>query len=93
MRICKKCFISGKVQGVFFRVSTQEQAIANEITGYAKNLANGAVEVLLCGEQKQVEILIEWLHHGPDYAQVVTVDCQDQPYSSLNIPKKFDIAY
>lgn len=42
--------ISGRVQGVYFRASTQQQAIEHSLSGYARNLTDGSVEVLLCGE-------------------------------------------
>ena len=71
--ICKRFFISGHVQGVFFRASTQEQAIALQLTGFAKNLSDGRVEVLACGEEKQVQLLEDWLWQGPTAANVDSV--------------------
>lgn len=74
MTSCKKYFITGRVQGVFFRANTQEQAQLWGITGYAKNLDDGRVEVLACGEEQALQKMEQWLHHGPDYAIVDGVE-------------------
>ena len=74
---CIKAFISGRVQGVFFRDSTRQQALQLNITGYAINLADGRVEVLACGKEPQLSQLINWLRSGPEYAQVDDVTVQD----------------
>lgn len=71
---CVRALISGRVQGVFFRDSTRTQASALGITGHAINLADGRVEVIACGESDHLDSLIEWLHHGPVYAEVNAVD-------------------
>ncbi len=72
-KICKRYIISGHVQGVWFRASTQDQANNLGITGWAKNLNNGDVEVMACGSEQQLEILHKWLHHGPPHARVEKV--------------------
>lgn len=77
MNICKRCHVSGKVQGVFFRASTRERARALGVSGYARNLADGRVEVLACGEHASVEALIAWLHEGSRMARVDEVLVQD----------------
>lgn len=65
------CFIvRGRVQGVFFRASTREQALRLGLTGHAKNLADGSVEVLACGEDNAIAQLERWLRHGPPMAKV-----------------------
>ena len=83
MTLCVRCTISGKVQGVFFRASTLEQAQMLGIVGHAKNLADGRVEVLACGDELAIEALKRWLQRGPAYAEVTHVDCAvvdiDQP--------------
>lgn len=87
MITCKKIRISGRVQGVFFRVSAQQQALNLEITGYAKNLSDGTVEVLACGEKEKVEILAGWLLHGPTGAEVKNMTAEI--IDIRNIPKIF----
>jgi acylphosphatase len=71
--ICRRCLVSGRVQGVYFRASTAEQAVRLGVTGYARNLADGRVEVLACGEDAAVEALCEWLREGPPAARVTQV--------------------
>ncbi|MFB9867878.1 acylphosphatase [Vreelandella sulfidaeris] len=71
---CVCALVTGKVQGVFYRRATQEQALQQGITGHAKNLPDGRVEVLLCGHPDAVKRLSEWLWQGPDGAQVTHVE-------------------
>jgi len=70
MPICRKFFVTGKVQGVFFRASAQRQARTLGITGHAVNLPDGRVEVLACGDEQALSELEAWLHHGPKGAKV-----------------------
>ncbi len=79
MTVCRLCRVTGRVQGVFFRASTQEQALKCNLTGYAKNLMNGDVEVLVCGAPGDVEVLCEWLWQGPTHARVEKVSCEEVP--------------
>ncbi len=76
MNECLRCTVSGRVQGVWFRASTRRQAQALGVTGYARNLAGGQVEVLACGEKAAIEQLKAWLWEGPDAAEVRSVECQ-----------------
>lgn len=75
-RICVRCHVAGRVQGVFFRASTREQAQRLGLTGYAKNLADGRVEVLACGAPEVVSRLQAWLRKGPPGAQVTGIACE-----------------
>ena len=75
-RCCTKAWVTGKVQGVLYRGSTQEQALKLGITGYAKNLPDGRVEVLMCGSPEDVKTLSEWLWQGPEKAHVTHVECE-----------------
>lgn len=72
-KICRHCFVSGTVQGVFYRHSTKEQAELRNLSGWAKNLPDGRVEVLVCGNEEQVLALVKWLHTGPERAIVTDV--------------------
>jgi len=67
-------FVSGKVQGVWFRASAREQAQALGLRGYAHNLADGRVEVLAAGDEAAIERLAQWLRHGPPNARVDRLD-------------------
>ncbi len=77
MNICVKAIVSGRVQGVFFRQSTQQQAQKLDITGHAINLADGRVEVLACGTEVAIKQLLIWLDHGPEMAQVAKVEYKE----------------
>ncbi len=83
MKICKRCRVTGRVQGVFYRASTQEQAQRLGVSGYAKNLPDGSVEVLACGEAEAVEALCDWLWQGPPSARVSTVACEQLEQMSV----------
>lgn len=76
MTICKQCFVSGRVQGVFYRDTTRQHAEKLQLTGYAKNLIDGRVEVVVCGPEESVDNLCEWLWTGSEYSNVSNVDCQ-----------------
>lgn len=65
--------VRGKVQGVWFRAGTREEASKLGLHGYAGNLANGDVEVLAVGDADAIARLQEWLHRGPPLARVETV--------------------
>jgi len=70
------CHVHGKVQGVFFRASTARVARDLGVTGYARNLPDGRVEVLAVGEEMAVEQLCSWLGQGPPRARVDKVECE-----------------
>jgi acylphosphatase len=74
--ICVRCHVAGRVQGVFFRASTREQAQRLGLTGYAENLADGRVEVLACGAPEAISRLQAWLRQGPPGARVKGIACE-----------------
>ena len=86
MIICKQCRVKGRVQGVFYRATTQEQAEKYDLTGYARNLPDGSVEVLACGEARSVQSLCDWLWQGPLHAKVENVECTN---SQQPVPERF----
>ncbi|MEN8215950.1 MAG: acylphosphatase [Pseudomonadota bacterium] len=88
-KICRHCFISGRVQGVSFRYYTRKQAQSLRVSGWARNLADGRVEVLACGTPSAIEQLCAWLHEGPSLAYVTDVQCQTVDYSDC--PAGFEI--
>ena len=77
MPICRRCFISGKVQGVAYRAATQRKAIELGVSGYARNLGDGRVEVLCCGDAASVDTMCAWLWQGPPHARVSDVTWLD----------------
>ena len=74
---CVRCLVSGRVQGVWYRGSTQDRAIELGVAGYASNLADGRVEVFACGPADAVDALVDWLAVGPPLAAVVDVVVED----------------
>jgi acylphosphatase len=75
--ICKRSFVSGRVQGVFYRGSCAREAKRLGVTGYARNLPDGRVEVLACGSPDAVDTLLAWLAVGPSGARVTHVETFD----------------
>lgn len=80
---CSRFRISGRVQGVFFRASTRDIAVGLSLTGYAKNLPDGDVEVLACGKTDALEELAGWLRQGPRMASVARVDIETVAYREV----------
>ncbi len=76
-KACMRCYISGKVQGVWFRASAKEQAEKLEIKGWARNLPDGRVEVFACGIKDQLNAFYDWLGEGPDMADVKHLTRED----------------
>ncbi|TAK78372.1 MAG: acylphosphatase [Gammaproteobacteria bacterium] len=76
-QICIHCYVSGKVQGVWFRASTKEQADQLGISGWVRNLPDGRVEVLACGDKNSIDTLHQWLQHGPRLAQVTDLSYEE----------------
>lgn len=72
-KTCIRCVIRGKVQGVFFRANTRRQAERLKITGSARNLPDGGVEVIACGEIGAIEELRNWLRQGPPASEVTGI--------------------
>jgi acylphosphatase len=73
-------FVGGKVQGVFFRQKTKQQAQILGVTGWVRNLPDGRVESVFEGEEQAVKALVEYCHHGPSYARVENVDVTWEDY-------------
>lgn len=82
-KICIKAWVSGRVQGVSYRAYTQREAQRLGLAGYARNLADGRVEVLACGDESQVRQLLDWLHQASPNARVTAVDSQASPWQEL----------
>ena len=83
MTVSRKIYISGRVQGVFFRDSTRQVATQLGLSGGVRNLRDGRVEVQVCGEENQVEKLINWLETGPKLAKVTTIEVTELDSDAL----------
>ncbi len=84
-----RCWVSGRVQGVFYRASTAEQATRLGLKGFARNLPDGRVEVLVCGPEEAVQALIEWLWVGPSAARVLEVQTEHAGLAPEAFPSEF----
>jgi acylphosphatase len=73
-------FVSGRVQGVFFRQKTKQESERLRVTGWVRNLPEGRVEAVFEGEETAVKELEEYCHHGPSSAVVTNVDSIWEPY-------------
>ena len=73
-------FVSGRVQGVFFREETRHLAENLGVNGWIKNLPDSRVEAVFEGEEKDVEMLVEYCRHGPSRAKVTAIDVDWEPY-------------
>jgi acylphosphatase len=71
--------ITGKVQGVFFRQSAKEKALALGLTGQAKNLRDGNVQIIASGTQEQLAAFTDWCKNGPPRAVVAGVEISELP--------------
>lgn len=72
--------IDGRVQGVFFRHFTREEASRLGVTGWVKNRPDGQVEAIFEGDETAVQRMLEWCHKGPPYAVVRKVDTNWEEY-------------
>lgn len=72
--------ISGRVQGVFFRASTRDEARVRGLKGWVRNLPNGRVEALFEGDRRLVDHMLAWCRQGPPYAYVAKVEEQWEAY-------------
>ena len=77
-------YVTGKVQGVFFRQSTKEKATGLGIAGTVCNLPDGRVGIDCTGTPEQLESLINWCRQGPPKATVTKVEYKEQPLRSFS---------
>lgn len=73
-------FVTGRVQGVFFRDHTQKWASSLNLTGWVRNIRSGQVEALAEGDKEKIEELIGKLNEGPPLSQVEKVDVKWEEY-------------
>lgn len=73
-------YVSGMVQGVFFRTETQDEASRRGVTGWVRNLRDGRVEAVLEGEKEKVAELVEFCRRGPRGARVTRIDVSWEDY-------------
>ena len=82
--ICRRCLVDGHVQGVFYRASTLVKASELNVTGWARNMDDGRVEVVMQGTMEQLDALQDWLWEGSTAATVTSVQCESLPVGEYN---------
>jgi acylphosphatase len=87
--ICKKCLVGGRVQGVFYRATAARRAHDLGLSGYARNLADGRVEVLACGADAAVSAFVNWLWIGSSGCKVTSVEVTDAAVDALQASAGF----
>ncbi|MFB6161964.1 MAG: acylphosphatase [Halococcoides sp.] len=77
-------YVSGRVQGVFFRASTRDRADEHGVDGWVRNLSDGRVEAVFEGDPDAVEAMVAFCHEGPDRARVESVERHDESPEGLD---------
>jgi len=91
MKVRAHIFVSGRVQGVFFRSETEDEANRRNVAGWVRNTSDGRVEAVFEGEKEGVEKVIDFCRRGPPGARVTKVDVQwEDPTGDF---KDFKIRY
>jgi len=71
------CFVTGRVQGVFFRESSVREARSLGLKGWVRNLRDGRVEFYAIGDEPALNEMMIWLNQGPPLAEVDLLECQE----------------
>ena len=81
MKIRAHVFVTGKVQGVYFRQSTKRQAYSLDVTGWVRNLPDGRVEAVFEGDEDPVKVAVDYCHYGPRASRVEKVEIIWEKYT------------
>ncbi len=81
MKKALKLIVQGTVQGIFFRQFVKEHADNLKLTGFVRNLEDGNVEIIVEGEQEQIERLVGFIREGPKHAQIRNVKIEERKWS------------
>jgi acylphosphatase len=84
-----RAIVTGRVQGVYFRGSTEDHARLLDLAGWVRNRADGTVEVLAQGPEPQLQALLRFLHQGPPGARVSAVETEW--FDPSELPRPFTI--
>jgi len=74
-------FVSGRVQGVFYRAETKNNASRLNLTGWVRNLPDGRVEAVIEGKEDNVNALINWCSKGPGFASVTETEVREELFT------------
>ncbi|HEX4647574.1 MAG TPA: acylphosphatase [Steroidobacteraceae bacterium] len=89
---CRRCFVGGRVQGVYYRATAAQRARELGVRGHARNLADGRVEVLAYGEERAVLEFVEWLWIGSSASRVTSVEVSEAEVDPGQVPAGFRTA-
>ena len=78
-RVRRRVRVRGRVQGVYFRGATRDEALRHGVAGFVRNLRDGSVEAAFEGPQRAVEALVAFVREGPRHAQVQSVEVVEEP--------------
>ena len=84
-------FVTGRVQGVFFRQSTRVMAIKNNVNGWVRNLDDGRVEIVAEGENQHIDNLADWCKTGPANSRVDEFELSEE--NSIDEFETFEVRY
>lgn len=84
-----RCVVAGRVQGVYYRAATADEAARLQLDGWVKNLADGRVEVVAAGDAAAIAALARWLWSGPPAARVSAVHVEEWTEA---VPRGFAVA-
>jgi len=90
MKKTVRLYISGSVQGIFFRQFVKDNAERNDLKGFVRNLEDGRVEVFIEGDLENVEKMIELCKKGPKHSQIRNVEEKEEKFQGL---KEFKILH
>lgn len=76
--------VSGRVQGVFFRAGTKQQADLYGVGGWVRNLRDGKVEGVATAEESILSLFLQWLHQGPEMARVLKVETRELDFQEFD---------
>ena len=88
---CVHIFVTGKVQGVFFRQATRVVAIKNNVTGWVRNLDGGRVEIMVEGKDKSVDTVTQWCSLGPANSRIDDIKISQEEF--LGEYENFEVRY
>jgi len=89
--IVQHVIIKGRVQGVFFRDYTRKRALLFHLTGWVRNLPNGSVEALFCGDEKMISKMLNWLKQGSPQSRVDDIKADNMQITEIF--STFEIRY
>jgi acylphosphatase len=78
MTVRKRVLVSGRVQGVFYRDTCRRVAAEHNVSGWARNLSDGRVEIVAEGSPEGVDGMVAWAREGPPWAEVTDVEVVDE---------------